>query len=292
MLDEFDIRRTLREGGQFPKDSRWAETRRENPFVNRDRKQERTALYALTNRQAQKHHRLQAEAIASCAPDRQCGRFLCYQCRTTYWRHRWQDIESDTAGIRPKEASHITVVIAVVHSDKASTVIKEFEEAINKARPKIARALNKAGVIKWLGRHEIDVHPPGALNSKTFKKKTLRAMGYDRNSNETAWVLHYHAVVLHPGWHHLQVNFRLLQAFWAKPRIKKQVNVKPLYEGDVAINIQNCLRYPLKFTPPDAWMPEAGAKHYRAQSTAELRTYIEVINRLGGLYPPLQFDGP
>lgn len=292
MLDEFDIRRTLRQGDQFPKDSRWADPRRENPFANRDRKQERTALHALTNRHARHRHRLLAQVIANCAPDHQCGHFLCYQCRTAYWRRRWQQIEPYTAGIRRDDGCLVTVVIAVVHADKAKPVVEVFKAAIDKANPKITKALGRAGAVKWLGWYEVDAHPLGALASKTFKKKTLRTLGYDLGSEKTTWVLHYHAVVLHPGWHRLQVKLRLLQAFWADPRVKKQVDVKRLHRGEVSTNIQNCLRYPLKFTPPEAWMPEPGAKGYRAQSTSGLRTYIGVIHGLGGLHSYFQFDGP
>jgi hypothetical protein len=258
-------------------------------FVNRDRKFERTMLYALMGKRATIEETQKALSIAQCDLTDQANlcvksSWLCHVCRHAAHLGDQGTLRMQRARSRAgRSISFLTIVVAVSHEGTGG-----IEESILSANARLAGLFRKLRNNRALGRYEIDLLRPGK-EPGTFKVQTLRSLGYKQDHEVPALVWHLHAVVFHRNIPRSVLLMKVQKEF---PGFRR-VQAKGLFaRKKLAHNLADLCGYMLKFDPPeDSIAKQVG--EVRSPRPDELLFYYRLIEGLGGLNGVLRyvFDG-
>jgi predicted DNA-binding transcriptional regulator AlpA len=277
-LDIIDLKRRLRTRTRLPKDaliesSRWRLDT--NCYRKRDRDNERTMLRALTGPGSSEAEQRQAIEQANCTPGSPCGRLLCWLCKHRTWfrlRRKLPDVLKN--GVPHDEISFVTIVIAVCEPSPQALL-----RPMSKFRSWLAKAAD-AWNVSFFGRFEIDLLPDPRLDldSTAFKRKTLQALGLERDRTEPVAVLHVHLIAYHPTQQRCWLSMRLKQCL-TEPR---RTHVEPFDSTQAqSESLDNLTRYVLKSLPPQGALVENGSTSCRA-SNRILRLHNKLMSFLDG----------
>lgn len=281
-VDLVKLERLLRLRRPLPKDSLLdvdPTTEDRRCHLRKDRRNERSFLWALTGSSAFTEHQALALRLANCRPDRRCDIFCCHICKHQHWKGLAELARCEADGLRADEMSWCTVIEGVAtNTEEAEKVVLDAEERWREWCRK------KAPWLSWIGRHEVDYLLPSTTPG-TFKARSLAALGWRPDFREPTFVVHKHAILFHPGFSKIQVQYHLRRLF----KGPRRVDLRPLRNGNsISTNLSNLVGYPLKFDPPEDALPGRGSRRLKPRGNLELLFYLHLIEELGGLTGPLQ----
>jgi hypothetical protein len=276
-MDLNELAQRLQTQGPFAKDhlltDNWWQIP-ENKHRNRDSRIERAMLQALTEPGSSTAEQAQAVRQAACTPRDPCREIMCWFCKHLAWRKLRREL-ADVLDhdMDDDEISFVTIVLGVCEPSR-----KALRRLMFNFRSWLPFAADAWEVV-FFGRFEVDLVLDPWVNTTAFKRKTLRPLGLDPDSDGPVAVVQVHLLAYHRGLDRGVLAFRL------KRRIpgNRRTDVRPLSSDQSQTEaFDHLTRYMLKSLPPKNALFGRGSRLCRPRRPQALRLHNRLVRFLAG----------
>jgi hypothetical protein len=246
----------------------------DNKHRNRDHRIERAMLWALMGPGSSAAEQAQAVRQATCTPANPCREIMCWLCKHLAWLKLRRELAAVLDhDMDDDQISFVTIVLGVSEPSR-----KALRKLMFSFRSWLRFAADAWEVV-FFGRFEVDLVLDPLVNTTAFKRKTLRPLGLDPDSDGPVAVFHVHLIAYHPGLDGGLLAFRLKRCISGLRRTE----VRPLHSDQSQTEaLDHLTRYMLKSLPPKDALFGRGSRLCLPRDPEALRLHNRLVRFLAG----------